>query len=78
MRATDTNTVRISARESNTHVRAPLSGGDSPGGTIGGTAEATEPLIQPDRSIVIEVSNTSANERLGTAGVVYTEWKGLP
>lgn len=52
----------------------PSGGGDSQGlGTFGGRGIGTEPIIEPGREIVIELTNESESEELGGIVVVYTE-----
>jgi len=50
-----------------------LPSGGQGGNTSGGKGNATEPLIEPGREIVIELINDSSNSRPGSIGVVYTE-----
>lgn len=50
------------------------SGGNA--GAIGGDDESTQPLIQPEREIVIEVTNEGAKAGKAAIRVVYTEETG--
>ena len=56
------------------HVVDVVSGG-GPGGKVGGQLTPTEPIIEPDREIVIEVTNQSGTTNSAAITVVYTEEK---
>jgi len=51
----------------------PSGGGSGGSSTTGGEGTASEPLIEPGRSAVIEIENDSNNTRPATVGYVYTE-----
>lgn len=62
----------VSYTASNTHVKDVLPSGGA-GGQIGGEATGTEPLIEPDREIVVEVTNDSGTQAKAAISVVYVE-----
>ena len=56
----------------NTHVKDVIPSG-GPGGQVGGEATETEPLIEPGREIVVEVTNESGSEEKAAISVVFVE-----
>lgn len=70
---TMTTNEEVTFTESNTHLDIPIPGGGSGGNAIGEQLEATKPLIDPGREIVIEAENTSgASSPVGIVAV-YVE-----
>lgn len=55
------------------HFEAVLPSGGMGANTTGGEGTATEPLIEPGREIVMELTNTSSSAADGCLGVVYLE-----
>lgn len=63
----------VSFTASGTHWSDVLPSGGAGSNTTGGADNGTEPLIEPGREVVVELTNDSANARPGAVGVVYTE-----
>lgn len=62
----------VSFTGSNAHVRDIIPSG-GPGGNVGGEAMSTTPIIEPDREVVLEVTNTSGSDAEAAITVVYVE-----
>lgn len=58
---------------SGTHLDVPIPGGGSGGAAIGEQLEATKPLIEPGREIVVEAENTSGSSSPVGIVCVYVE-----
>ena len=56
----------------NAHVKDVIPSG-GPGGQVGGEATQTEPLIEPGREIVVEVTNESGDQEKAAISVVFVE-----
>lgn len=58
----------------NTHWTSDIEGGQIAGaGSIGGTAAATEPIIEPGREIIYQITNDGDTDESGSVGIVYSE-----
>lgn len=55
------------------HVEAVIPSGGEGGNTIGGQIQATSPIIEPGREIVIQVTNSTSTSRPASLGVIYSE-----
>jgi len=62
----------VSFTQNGIHVDGVLPSG-GPGDSIGGNVSGTEPIIEPGREIVLELTNTSGSDEKGSLGVVYSE-----
>lgn len=68
---------QVTFTESNTHLDIPIPGGGSGGASIGDQLDATKPLIDPGREIVIEAENTSGAESPVGIICVYAERRDI-
>lgn len=64
--------IGVSFTESGTHFGAALPSGGA-GGQVGGALAGTEPVIEPDREIVIQLTNDGSESGIGSIGVVFAE-----
>lgn len=55
------------------HVETVIPSGGEGGNTIGGQIQATSPIIEPGREIVIQVTNNGSVTRPASLGVIYSE-----
>lgn len=68
-----TITANVDFTADGTHFRQTLASGGQGAGTIGGEGTGTEPIIEPDREVVIQLQNDSSSDNPGSIGVVYSE-----
>jgi hypothetical protein len=68
-----TTNEEVTFTESNTHLDIPIPGSGSGGAAIGENLEATKPLIDPGREIVVEAENTSGSTSPVGIVCVYAE-----
>lgn len=54
------------------HYAGTIPSGGNPSNSVGGSITTTEPIIEPNREVVIEIENESNTERRGSIGLVYT------
>lgn len=69
-----TMTVRedVTFTGDNVHLTSVIPSG-GPGGTIGGSQSEPTPIIEPDREIVVEVTNQSGSDNEAAITIVYSE-----
>jgi hypothetical protein len=63
----------VSFTADGTHLDIPTPGGGNGGNTVGELIEGTEPIIEPGREIVCELTNQSGDDELGGMAIVYLE-----
>jgi hypothetical protein len=63
----------VSYTADSTHLPAAIPGGGSGAQAVGEQLEATAPLIDPGREIVVEITNESDTAQTASIAVVYTE-----
>lgn len=63
----------VSFTESGTHWESVLPSGGTGGNVVGGSAAGPEPILEPDREIVIQVTNDGTKTRPAALGIVYIE-----
>lgn len=68
-----TTNEEVTFTAENTHLDIPIPGGGNGGNAVGDDLEATQPLIDPGREIVIEAENTSGAASPVGIVVVYVE-----
>lgn len=68
-----TTNEAVTFTASNTHLDIPIPGGGSGGNAVGEKLDATQPLVDPGREIVIEAENTSGTSSPVGIVVVYVE-----
>lgn len=65
--------TNVSYTSNKTHAEGVIPSGGSEKEPVGGVSEATQPLIQPGREIVVEMVNDSANPKNGAITLVWSE-----
>lgn len=74
---TDSGSMEVASDVSFTgdgrHISVVVGGGGAGAQTIGGAADLTNPIIEPGREIVVEVTDTSGNGGRASIAIIYHE-----
>lgn len=63
----------VTFTDDGTHLEQVIPSGGQGASQIGGAATGTDPILQPGREMVVEVTNTSASQAPGSINVIYRE-----
>lgn len=68
-----TSNKNVSFTADSTHLKTVIPSGGQGQSQVGGFATGTDPILQPDRELVVEITNTSSASNPGSINIIYRE-----